>query len=156
MTAEPKRVSLPSMLSGCSIPAATSAGAGWLSATYMPAVQTLRSMKAAATRARTSFFARTLRPKAKKAAQPRTLIETAVIRFVRGEGFSNGWAELALKIPPPLMPSCLIASWLAAGNREIVCDPPSRPVAVADAARLWTTPRPASTMASTIASGSST
>ncbi len=28
-------------------------------------------------------------------------------------GFSNGWAELALKMPPPLVPSCLIASWLA-------------------------------------------
>ena len=30
-------------------------------------------------------------------------------------GFSNGWAELALKKPPPLLPSSLIASWLATG-----------------------------------------
>ena len=29
----PKRTSLPSILTGCSIPAATRAGAGWLSAT---------------------------------------------------------------------------------------------------------------------------
>ena len=30
-------------------------------------------------------------------------------------GFSNGWAELALRKPPPLVPSSLMASWLATG-----------------------------------------
>ena len=30
-------------------------------------------------------------------------------------GFSNGWAEFALKNPPPLVPSILIASWDATG-----------------------------------------
>ena len=30
-------------------------------------------------------------------------------------GFSNGWAELALKKPPPLVPSCLMASCEATG-----------------------------------------
>ena len=30
-------------------------------------------------------------------------------------GFSNGKAELTLKKPPPLVPSCLIAIWEAAG-----------------------------------------
>ena len=33
-------------------------------------------------------------------------------------GFSNGCAELALKIPPPLVPSSLIASWLAVGRQR--------------------------------------
>ena len=28
-----------------------------------------------------------------------------------GVGFSNGWAELMLKNPPPLVPSCLMAIW---------------------------------------------
>ncbi len=38
-----------------------------------------------------------------------------------GVGFSNGWAELTLKKPPPLVPSCLMAIWLAAGPTAIVC-----------------------------------
>ena len=32
-----------------------------------------------------------------------------------GVGFSNGWAELTLKKPPPLVPSCLMAICEAAG-----------------------------------------
>ena len=32
-------------------------------------------------------------------------------------GFSNGWAEFAFTIPPPFVPSSLIASWLATGPR---------------------------------------
>ena len=41
------------------------------------------------------------------------------IRLVQAFGFSNGCAELALKIPPPLVPSSLIASWLARrGQRD--------------------------------------
>ncbi len=35
-------------------------------------------------------------------------------------GFSNGWDELALKKPPPLVPSCLIASCEATGPSGIV------------------------------------
>ena len=36
-------------------------------------------------------------------------------RLVQPVGFSNGCAELALKKPPPLVPSSLIASWEATG-----------------------------------------
>ena len=35
--------------------------------------------------------------------------------LVHAFGFSNGWAELALKKPPPLVPSSLMISWLAIG-----------------------------------------
>jgi hypothetical protein len=39
----------------------------------------------------------------------------------RGVGFSSGWAELTLKKPPPLVPSCLMAIWDAAGPTAMVC-----------------------------------
>ena len=112
----PKRTSLPSMLTELSTWAATRAGAGWVSITYMAALAALSRIRAAAARARMSRPAIAVRPKAKKAAQPMTLIATAVSRLVMAFGFSNGWAPLTLKTPPPLMPSCLIATWLAAGN----------------------------------------
>ena len=40
-------------------------------------------------------------------------------------GFSKGCAALALKKPPPLVPSILIATWLATGPSAIVCFAPS-------------------------------
>ena len=103
-----------------------------------------------------SLRAMALRPKAKNAAQPSTLIDTAMIRLVSGVGFSNGWAELTLKTPPPLMPNCLMASWLAVANRAIFCGAPSRVVASTLAARVWGRPRATSTIDSTMHSGSST
>ena len=39
------------------------------------------------------------------------------MRFERPVGFSNGYAELTLKKPPPLVPSSLIASCEATGPR---------------------------------------
>ncbi|MNX01502.1 hypothetical protein D3C86_310350 [compost metagenome] len=83
-------------------------------------------------------------------------MQIAVIRVVSGVGFSSGWAELTLNTPPPLMPSCLMASWLAVGNRLIVCDPPSSVVAWAEAASDCTTPSPARTTATMKAMGSRT
>ena len=41
-------------------------------------------------------------------------------------GFSNGKAELTLKKPPPLVPSCLIATCDAAGPSASVWPPPCR------------------------------
>jgi len=32
-------------------------------------------------------------------------------KLVSGVGFSKGWELLALKKPPPLVPSCLMAIW---------------------------------------------
>ena len=45
-------------------------------------------------------------------------------KFDHGVGFSNGCAAIALKIPPPFVPICLIASWLATGPIAIVCVAP--------------------------------
>ena len=42
-------------------------------------------------------------------------------KFESGVGFSSGCAEFALKKPPPFVPSCLIAIWLAAGPSGTVC-----------------------------------
>ena len=50
-------------------------------------------------------------------------------KFVSGVGFSKGWAELALKNPPPLVPTILMASWEATGPCAMVCVAPSTVVA---------------------------
>ncbi len=50
-------------------------------------------------------------------------------KFVNGDGFSNGCAELALKKPPPLVPICLMASCEATGPCAIVWVAPSTVVA---------------------------
>ena len=49
-------------------------------------------------------------------------------RSARGVGFSNGWAELALKNPPPLVPRSLMASCEATGPPTTDCVPPVRVV----------------------------
>ena len=40
--------------------------------------------------------------------------------LVNGFGFSNGWDELALKKPPPLLPSSLMTSCEATGPPTMV------------------------------------
>ena len=51
-------------------------------------------------------------------------------KFVKPVGFSNGCAELALKKPPPLVPSSLIASCEATGPIAIVLASPVGPLKV--------------------------
>jgi len=51
-------------------------------------------------------------------------IETASSKLVSGVGFSNGWAALALKKPPPLVPMCLMVSSAATEPMAIPCSPP--------------------------------
>ena len=63
------------------------------------------------------------------------------MRLVQALGFSNGCAELALKKPPPLVPSSLMISWLATGPIEIVCFAPSSVVASTAPASVCGTPR---------------
>ncbi len=48
------------------------------------------------------------------------MIESTWTKLESWVAFSNGIAELTLKKPPPLVPSCLIAIWEAAGPRASV------------------------------------
>ena len=74
-----------------------------------------------------------MRPKAKTNATGTTSIDHACNMFDQRLGFSKGWAELALKKPPPFVPISLIASWLATGPSEMSCFAPSSVVASTDA-----------------------
>jgi hypothetical protein len=47
-------------------------------------------------------------------------MESIWMKLDSGVGFSKGWAALALKKPPPLMPSILMATWEAMGPAGIV------------------------------------
>ncbi len=80
-------------------------------------------------------------------------IATISRKFVSGVGFSNGCAELALKNPPPLLPSSLMISWVAIGPRAIVCCAPSSVVAVAGPSKVCGTPCQTRTIAKTTAIG---
>ena len=75
-------------------------------------------------------------------------------QFVSPFGFSNGWAELALKGPPPLLPSSLIASCDANGPTVMVWLAPWSVCTVVEALNVWTTPWETSTSAATKAIGS--
>ena len=70
-------------------------------------------------------------------------------------GFSYGCAELALKKPPPLVPSSLIASWLATGPPGRVWLPPAIVVITRSGSRFWITPQASSSTATTMLNGSS-
>ena len=77
-------------------------------------------------------------------------------KFVSGLGFSKGWAALALRDPPPLVPSCLIASWEANGPRAMTCVPPSRVVTSWYGASVWIIPWETKTRVTIMQIGSST
>ncbi len=92
-------------------------------------------------------------------------------KLVRGVGFSKGWALLALKKPPPLVPSILMASCDATGPCAmvwvvtVVVVLPSAPVvtvcgsssfAVSYGRRFCTTPCETSASAKTVEIGSRT
>ena len=62
-----------------------------------------------------------MRPKIKRSAIGTSRMERISSRFEKLVGFSKGCAEFALKKPPPFEPSCLIATWDAAGPRGIIC-----------------------------------
>ena len=42
-------------------------------------------------------------------------MRTSPSALVSPFGFESGWAEFAFQNPPPLLPSILMASWLALG-----------------------------------------
>ncbi len=57
----------------------------------------------------------TISPNEKHSAAGIARMASISRKFARGVGFSNGCAELALKKPPPLVPSSLIDSCEATG-----------------------------------------
>ena len=77
-------------------------------------------------------------------------------RLVKAFGFSKGWAELALKKPPPLVPSSLMTSCEAIGPPTMDWVPPEMVVTSCAPAKFCTTPPATSTSAPTKASGSRT
>ena len=69
-------------------------------------------------------------------------------KLVSPVGFSNGMAPLALKNPPPLVPSCLMVSWEATGPRGMICLTLfNRSWMCAGPLRVWIAPWAMNTMA---------
>ena len=62
------------------------------------------------------------------------------MKLLNGVEFSNGWAELTLKNPPPFVPSCLMAIWLAAGPPARTWVVPSSVVTSVCPWKFWMTP----------------
>ena len=126
--AMPKRASLPSML-----PPAWSALAVWSTPSGVRSGLPACSCGATATTITTKISAivassaqpwrmsPTIRPKREAQAAGIRKIDSIWTKFESGVGFSNGCAELALKKPPPLVPSILIASCEATGPIAMDC-----------------------------------
>ena len=135
------RISLPSRFGACTMPAAVSAGVVRVSAVSEIAYPAPSRISMAPRIARPSFMRPSMRPY-RNGNENGISNSTAMCRkSVNGVPDSNGCAELALKKPPPLVPSCLIATWLAAGPRVIVCAAPSSVVTCAGPSNVITTPR---------------
>ena len=151
--AGPKRTSLPSRLppTSCadepwSTPIAVSSGLPELSATIANSDITSQMPAITASRTRACFLEPTRTPYVTTRAIGMTTIAHVSTKFVNGLGFSNGWAELVLKNPPPFVPSCLMATWLATGPPGIACVDTSAAtagssgVAAVEPVRFCTTP----------------
>lgn len=83
----------------------------------------------------------TIRPNVRGSENAIIASRKSSTQLVHVVGFSKGWAELALKKPPPLVPSSLMASWLATGPPGIVCcAPASVPTTWSCSAKFWITP----------------
>ena len=82
----------------------------------------------------------TMWPKVKARASGMMMIDQTSTKLLIAVAFSNGCAEFMSKNPPPLVPSCLIATWLAAGPPGIAWRAPSSVCAVVKPWRFWITP----------------
>ena len=63
----------------------------------------------------------TINPNVWQSAAEITRMARTSRKFASAVGFSKGCAELTLKKPPPLVPSCLMAIWEAAGPTAMTC-----------------------------------
>ena len=98
------------MLSAVAVtPAACIAGVALRSpGTVMAMPPTIR-IHIAANRTQPCRTLPTILPKVYVSAAAIARIENISTKLASGVAFSNGWAELTLKNPPPFVPSCLIA-----------------------------------------------
>ncbi|MNT08169.1 hypothetical protein D3C72_1429010 [compost metagenome] len=87
----------------------------------MPSANTANSTVIAARIAMPWRRLPTISPNEKHNAAGMARMASICRKFDSGVGFSNGCAELALKKPPPLVPSSLIASCDATGPMARVC-----------------------------------
>jgi hypothetical protein len=99
---------------------------------------------------------RVIRPSSQVSAAGIAKIANIDRKLVHGIGFSNGCAAFALKKPPPLVPSCLIASWLATGPIAMVWLVPSSVWTWRYGLKFWITPCCTIRSASTTQIGRST
>ena len=127
---------------------------GWVSASHEIATKTAQIAPITATRTRPCLRSRTIVPNVRVRLTGITSSRKISTRLESALGFSKGCAELALKMPPPFVPSSLIASWDPAGARGIVCAVPSTPRTSIPERSVITTPVATSTSAATNASGS--
>ena len=161
--AVPKRTSLPSIepalwsdVPTWSAPAAVSCGFGEVSAHVVIPMPTASRVAIAAATTQPCRRSPARRPNANAKANGIARMSTRCKKFVNVVGFSNGCAEFALRKPPPLVPSCLIATWLAIGPPGIDCVAPSTVVTIRSPDRFCTTPEAPSTSAANAAIGNST
>ena len=147
----PKRTSLPSSAA----PAASAAGPfGWVSVTAATVRKAAQITPITATSTAPWRRSRTIVPNVRVRHTGITSSRKISNRFVSAFGFSNGCAELALKIPPPFVPSSLIASCDAAGASGIVYWVPSTLVTSKPDFNDITTPTATRTIAATNEIGS--
>ncbi|CFO32747.1 Uncharacterised protein [Bordetella pertussis] len=124
VAATPKRASLPSRLPPSASSAASAwrrAGVGCCSKYAALAANPANSTVMAARMATPCRRLPTISPKVQHSAAGIRRIASISSRLDQALGFSYGWAELALKKPPPLVPSSLMASCEATGPMGRVC-----------------------------------
>ena len=109
----------------------------------------------AAKMAQPCFSLPTMRPKTLVSAAPMAKIATIWIRLEMASGFSKGWAALALKKPPPFVPSILMATCEATGPTAMVCWAPSSVVASMEPPSVCGMPSETKTSVMTMQIGSS-
>ncbi len=137
----PMRHSLPSMLPAdwpksptYTAPSAASCGVAAVSAVTTATSATPRSTSTAAMSARPWRRSPTMRPKASTSAKGMSGMAAHWRKFVSGVGFSNADAEFAPLKPPPLVPSCLMATCDAWGPSGTTASVTSRTAAGSSAA----------------------
>ncbi|CAB4909156.1 unannotated protein [freshwater metagenome] len=123
----PKRTSLPSIIAPAAVAATPRVPD---SANNVTANSVAHSVAITASSVRPCLRLPIIVPNVRVRATGISSNEMICTMLVSGVGFSNGCAELAARMPPPLVPISLIASCEATGASALVTVCPSRPVEV--------------------------